>query len=58
MLPVRAQLAKMVPKFTMARDEMDKLANEPDVATGHAFIAFHAELDRNKFYVLFNPEAR
>ena len=48
-------LRKMVPKFTRLRNEMAALVEEEDKATGHAFVVFNSELDRNRMYVLFNP---
>ena len=38
---------------------MQTLIDEPDMATGHAFIIFHKEVDRNKMYLLFlDPATR
>ena len=44
-------------KYTKARARMEELLDEPDIATGHAFIVFHYEADRNKMATLFRDEA-
>ena len=42
-----------------ALQRMEELIDEPDMATGHAFIIFHKEVDRNKMYLLFlDPATR
>ena len=51
-----AGLAKLGPKYTETRAEMKRLQAEADTSTGHAFVVFNEELDRNRFYVLFNPK--
>lgn len=51
-------LTALVPQFTSLRAQLNKLVDEDDVATGHAFIAFNYEVTRNQFYTLFNPPPR
>ena len=46
-------------KHRSALATMQKLIEEQDVATGHAFIIFHKEVDRNKMYLrLIDPATR
>ena len=52
----KAALTALVPKFSELRDQMKELIDEPDVSTGHAFVIFKEELDRNKCYSHFNPK--
>ena len=40
---VEASLRALVPQFVAVRDEIAALAEEPDVASGHAFIVFNLE---------------
>jgi hypothetical protein len=49
-------LKALVPKFTELRETLRLLVEEPDVSTGHAFVVFERESDRNRFYHLFNPK--
>ena len=51
----RTALANLVPRFERLRAQLRFLASEEDESTGHAFVVFEHELDRNRFYLLFNP---
>lgn len=52
-----AALKSLVTDFTSVRKEMRRLIVEPDTSTGHAFVVFHEEIDRNKCYTHFNKKA-
>lgn len=48
-----AGLKELVTTFTFVQEEIKRLMIEEDTSTGHAFVAFHEELDRNKCYTHF-----
>ena len=54
----RTALANLVPRFERLRAQLRFLASEEEESTGHAFVVFEHELDRNRFYLLFNPPAK
>jgi hypothetical protein len=49
----KAKLDELATEFDEVQKEMKRLVLEPDTSTGHAFIVFHEELDRNKCYTHF-----
>lgn len=48
-------LREAVSTFNDLNAELHRLALEADSSTGHAFVVFNEEVDRNRFYVLFHP---
>ena len=58
--PFDAEVGKLkglVADYTDLCAQMQQLIVEPDTSTGHAFVVFHEEMDRNKCYAHFNKQS-
>ena len=51
-------LGELAAEYGKLCNEMMRLVDEPDRSTGHAFVVFHEELDRNKCYKHFNEATK
>ena len=55
---VEKQLTALAEEYVTVKERMVKLVEEPDMATGHAFVVFNYERDRNRCARLFAPMPR
>ena len=55
---VDGELRKLKERYDTNKKKLEKLIEEPDKATGHAFVVFHYARDRDRFALLFTSSAR